>query len=68
MKSINQTLAAGLLWLTACGAAWAISSNPDMVEDFYRDTVLPILRWDGKPMPAPVGEDLKVTYEARTIA
>jgi hypothetical protein len=34
-----------------------------MVEDFYRDTVLPILRWDGKPMPAPVGEDLKVTYE-----
>jgi hypothetical protein len=63
MKAITHTLAAALLWVTACGATWWVSNNPDAVEDFCRDTVLPFIHWDWQPSTEAVGEDLKVSYD-----
>lgn len=68
MRSLDKLLVAATLWVAACGAAYAIATNPDAVEWFYRDTVLPLMHWDGKPSPAPVGEHLEVSYGPGKLA
>ncbi len=65
MRSLDKLLVAATLWAAACGAAYAVASNPDAVEWFYRDTVKPFLQWDWKPAPAPVGENLEVQYRGQ---
>ena len=69
MRSLDKLLVAATLWVAACAAAYAVVANPDAVEWFYRDTIVPFLHWDGKPMPVPAGENLEAHYyDQRPIA
>lgn len=65
MRSLDKLLVAATLWVAACGAAYAVASNPQAVDAFIHDTVIPFLKWDWKPAPVPVGDNLEVQYNVR---